>query len=319
MIVVPDAEKQTERFPDVSRFITPSESTSSRGSDLYALFRATYKSEGGDPVAVAVKSFRPGSGDTARFYTDMTKRVVAHGDLINSLQHENIVRFIGVLYGTINEIPSFVMPLYEQNLLEATVKKGYTAENKLGWVKQIAAAMQYLHARQPPIIHGNLQASNVLLDSQGRCVVSDVGTLGDLVDGFVFNSGLGPRRAPWTAPELVANWLPNQTGNDDGAEASVPFTIKTDSFAFAITLIEIYDGGKRPFGDVPGTIVMTRIVNGDRPDLPHQILLNDALMKVVVGCWAMDPTARLDFDDVCVKLGLTCPVSNALAKRCSVV
>lgn len=116
--------------------------------------------------------------------------------------------------------------------------------------------MEYLHAADPPVIHGNLHAvcldfpwiensyltvtqSNVFVDSQGQCLVSDIGTMGDLVSDFVFKVALNPRRASWTAPEIMPNLMPNQTGQDGTIQPYIPLTKKTDVFAFAMTLIEV--------------------------------------------------------------------------------
>jgi guanylate cyclase len=42
-------------------------------------------------------------------------------------------------------------------------------------VRDIAQGLRFLHASKPPILHGDLKAKNILIDSRFRAKVADFG------------------------------------------------------------------------------------------------------------------------------------------------
>ena len=108
--------------------------------------------------------------------------------------HPNVVLVHGLWYGGPENIlprnvPALVMELCSTNLqayLKEKVKRGnnefFDTAAKSGILKDVAAGMMYLHSEE--IMHGNLSASNVLLNISESEVVAKVADFGQsrLVD-----------------------------------------------------------------------------------------------------------------------------------------
>lgn len=92
-------------------------------------------------------------------------------EILNSLKHENIVRIVGYCY--CREMYAIVY-----NLLSSSLKQRL---NQLKWSERmqialgVAKALEYLHSSYPPIIHTDVNSSNVLLSEDGKPQVSHAG------------------------------------------------------------------------------------------------------------------------------------------------
>ncbi|KAI0653231.1 kinase-like domain-containing protein [Cubamyces menziesii] len=98
---------------------------------------------------------------------------------------------------------------------------------------QIAEGMEYLHSKD--VLHGDLKASNVLVNDTKECVLADFG-MSEMKSEVLRISGItlqGTYR--WMAPELM------RVGGE--------LTKETDVYAFAITVIEVLTKGETiPWG-----------------------------------------------------------------------
>ncbi len=143
--------------------------------------------------------------------------------------------------------------------------------------------MKFLHSVE--ILHRDLKASNVLIrmlgnSSHGKpifdCSVGDfecsVGVVGT---GF------------WWAPEILRA-LQNANITSDS------FTKMADVYGYAMTCYEVLTG-RIPFEDHPRSDY-SRVLNGDRPELPDYI---DPWMRaLLVQCWHPDPLKRPNFESI---------------------
>ena len=88
-------------------------------------------------------------------------------DIIKKLSHPNVVDLIAVVSSEGKDI--FVMPLYERNLrqyVDKTVNVGNVDMDLTGSLcRQLIDAVQYLHEREQPIIHGDLKPENVMVET----------------------------------------------------------------------------------------------------------------------------------------------------------
>ena len=87
-----------------------------------------------------------------------------------------IIIFIGVYYPTKHKLPVIVMEKMQfslRNLLEK--RKNVQWEKKLSIMNDVCLGLQYLHNRNPPIVHRDLTPNNILLCSHLRAKISDLG------------------------------------------------------------------------------------------------------------------------------------------------
>ena len=52
---------------------------------------------------------------------------------------------------------------------------GLAVSAVVGWLSQVAAALDHLHTHEPPIVHGDVKPANVILTPEGRAVLVDFG------------------------------------------------------------------------------------------------------------------------------------------------
>ena len=96
--------------------------------------------------------------------------------LLSTLRHPHIVQFLGVFYMPGSRLPSLVMECLETSLhelLEST--KRLPLATKHSFLLDIAQGLLYLHSQLPPIIHRDLTARNVLLNSGLVVKIADMG------------------------------------------------------------------------------------------------------------------------------------------------
>ena len=97
--------------------------------------------------------------------------------ILNKLRHPNVVQFIGVYYGKrCKDDIALVMEKLECDLA------GYLSDNsnielstKVSILHDVSYGLVYLHEYNPPIIHRDLTAHNILLDRRLRAKIADVG------------------------------------------------------------------------------------------------------------------------------------------------
>lgn len=154
-------------------------------------------------------------------------------------------------------------------------------------VGQIATGMSYLHSRG--VIHGDLKASNVLLQpdlsrpSHWLAKISDFGTANILAPP-VTRTALSRINGTVThmAPELLKDKLSS---------------FQSDVYSFAIVLWEIATKGGSAFAGITPVNVIVAVVRHDlRPRFPSGI--DPALECLAKNCWCADPASRPSFDDI---------------------
>jgi len=118
---------------------------------------------------VLVDPFNQGA-DTIRV------QFVAECKIMSSLRHPHIVQFLGICFLEGTTLPVLVMEYLPQSLdalLEHRLNIPITM--KVAFLNDVAKGLAYLHSHEPPIIHRDLTARNVLLNSAMVAKITDFG------------------------------------------------------------------------------------------------------------------------------------------------
>ena len=96
--------------------------------------------------------------------------------LMASLRHPNITQFLGICFLPDSQLPLLVMEQLDMSLDDLLEHvPGLTLFLKLSFLENVCDGLDYLHSRQPQIIHRDLTATNVLLNSHFIAKISDMG------------------------------------------------------------------------------------------------------------------------------------------------
>ncbi|KAJ7590444.1 kinase-like domain-containing protein [Mycena floridula] len=211
------------------------------------------------------------------------------------LNHSNIAKFHGVSYPEcLGQRPALVMKWYSNGTAAAYLKDKFL-ETRISLITDIANGLGYLHCLEPPIVHGDLTGSNVLVNDNGQAVLTDFGlskVLEDLgADSGNNTTGVLAGSVRWQSPELVL-----------GPKADITVSIESDVWAFGCTAYELYTG-KLPYhhrkNDMIVVLDMMHAIlphGGDKNLTGHH---TDALfLNIVQQCWEFKPTARPTMNEV---------------------
>ena len=99
-------------------------------------------------------------------------------EILARIRHRNIVPYYGVCTLSPDNTTVIVMQRMEMNLsvfLEHKNNVNISLERKYRLLFDIAKGLQHLHTQRPAIIHRDLTATNVLLNSKGVAKIGDFG------------------------------------------------------------------------------------------------------------------------------------------------
>jgi len=115
----------------------------------------------------------------------------------------------------------------------------------LGYLKEVAQALDYTHHRNPPIVHRDVKPQNILIEDGGRVCVVDFGLAKELKGAdHLTRSGVAKGTPCYMAPEQA-------TGK--------PIDARTDVYALGAILYE-YLAGKPPFTGPSEREILNKIV-----------------------------------------------------------
>ncbi|CAI8046583.1 Probable tyrosine-protein kinase DDB_G0283397 [Geodia barretti] len=116
-----------------------------------------------------------------------TAQFVRECQLMSTLGHPNIVKFLGVAFFPGSRLPALVMERLLTSLHDLldpetdpppppnTPKPFFPLSLKCSILHNVACGLAYLHERSPPVIHRDLSARNVLLNSGMVAKIVDLG------------------------------------------------------------------------------------------------------------------------------------------------
>ena len=117
---------------------------------------------------VAVKVYAPGSGldeDGVRLFTEELS-------IVYNLNHSNLLK--PHHFDECGGCPYLVLPYCERGSSQRLIGK-LTEEEAWRFLHDVSAGLEYLHAKEPPVIHQDIKPDNVLLDASGTFMITDFG------------------------------------------------------------------------------------------------------------------------------------------------
>lgn len=222
--------------------------------------------------AVAIKKFQFRNLNSSLFQA--YQREVA---VLATAQHPALLRLIG----TTDKPPFCIITEWMSggSLFHAVHRPGYYSmtERTIAAI-DIARGMKYLHERK--IIHRDLKALNVLLDSNKRVKICDFGFSRFAESTTKLTTTVGTPH--WMAPEVLIR----------GSH----YTSKVDVYAYGVVLWEIFTG-EVPYFGLDSAQIITKVVYEDlRPPMPDS--LNSKMKDLIMSCWDRNPDVRPTFDEI---------------------
>uniref|UniRef100_A0A7N8XM66 Receptor protein-tyrosine kinase n=1 Tax=Mastacembelus armatus TaxID=205130 RepID=A0A7N8XM66_9TELE len=230
----------------------------------------------GDTVKlpVAIKTIHDRTG--RQTFCELTDHML----LMGSLDHSNIVRTLGICPGPSLQL---ITQLSSQgSLLEhvRNCKNKLSPQRLLNWCVQIAKGMYYLEENR--MVHRNLAARNVLLNSNYTAQISDYG-IADLLypddKKYFYNEVKTPIK--WMALESILFRR---------------YTHQSDVWSYGVTIWEMMSYGAEPYATMRPQEVPDLLEKGERLSQP-QICTIDVYM-VMVKCWMIDENVRPTFKEL---------------------
>ena len=150
------------------------------------------------------------------------------------IRHPNIVQFLGVYYSSKkSKLPIMVMELMNTNL-SSFVKGNHSKivmNTKISILYDVSVGLNYLHNRNPVVIHRDLSPNNVMLTST---LIAKIGDLG-VAKVIQANSRQLQTRSRLTKAPGTVDFMPPET-----LEASPVYGTAIDVFSFAAVALHIF-------------------------------------------------------------------------------
>ena len=189
--------------------------------------------------------------------------------------HPNVVGFLGAYQD--GKGPFLVMEKMSQNLQRflETNRESLRLQHQMQLCLDIATGLEFLHLQNPPVVHRDLSAKNVLLDEAGRAKIGDLGQ-SKLKKDSHFET-----RQPGAIPYMPPEALRDQPLYNE----------KVDIFSFGVLMLEIATQSA-PSVSLEG---INTIPEEDRRRSDLALLPEDHPLKpLVCMCLKDDPAERPD-------------------------
>ena len=215
--------------------------------------------------------------------------------LLARIRHPNIVQFLGVFFRKDEEIPILVMEFLPTNLKDCINDRGIFPQRiSYSILHDVALALCYLHSQEPPIIHRDLSANNVLLSDNMKAKISDLGMarIVHLNPLQISSMTETPGTPIYMPPEVMV--------------ANPTYDTSIDEFSYGILIIHVLtgkwpepqcsqirmdDGKMIPISEAERRKVFLDDIGSEHP-----------LMELILKCIDNDPKQRVQASEIMQKL-----------------
>ncbi|XP_060180055.1 uncharacterized protein LOC132609881 isoform X1 [Lycium barbarum] len=202
-------------------------------------------------------------------------------EIMKRLRHPNVLLFMGAVFS--QEKPAIVTEFLPRGSLFKTLhgnSQPLDFRRRLRMALDVARGMNYLHRRNPPIVHRDLKSSNLLVDKSWTVKVGDFG-LSRFRDATFLTTKSGRGTPQWMAPEVLRN---------------EPSTEKSDVFSFGVILWELMTESI-PWSNLNSVQVVGVVGFMDRRlEIPEN--LDTRVSAIINDCWQSNPALRPSFEDI---------------------
>ncbi|KAL3934069.1 MAG: hypothetical protein SGBAC_010128 [Bacillariaceae sp.] len=170
-------------------------------------------------------------------YERVKKEFIDEIRYLAKIRHPNICTVMGAALPSNQSEPMLVMEYMTNGSLDEVLRNNELAlepDQLLAMLQDVAQGLRFLHGAKPKIIHGDLKAKNVLVDSNFKAKLANVG-----LPSIDKSDAIGTPF--WMSPEL----LTGTSGN----------TSESDIFSYGILIYEVYSGGQPYEGEDYATVV----------------------------------------------------------------
>ena len=243
-------------------------------------------------MKVAVKMLKSSPADEVR------KAFEKEIKFMSRLKDDNVIRLLGICTtgtpfimmeymenGDLNGYLQKFQFTYETEKLPATNEITLNALIYMSF--QIASGMKYLSLCK--FIHRDLAARNILVGVDYTVKIADFGMSQNLYSAYYYKvRGRIFLPIRWMAYECFFG----------------KFSVKTDVWAFGVTLWEIFTLCKRqPFPELPDQLMIEDAIKGANRKIPDQpeVCPND-IYDIMKSCFHHEPSERAGFNELCDRL-----------------
>uniref|UniRef100_A0A4W6F3V3 receptor protein-tyrosine kinase n=1 Tax=Lates calcarifer TaxID=8187 RepID=A0A4W6F3V3_LATCA len=204
---------------------------------------------------------------------------------MKDFNHPNVISLLGVCLEVGSghfPKPMVILPFMKYGDLHSFLLRSRLGESPmflptqtlLKFMVDIALGMEYLSGRN--FLHRDLAARNCMLRDDMTVCVADFGLSKKIYSGDYYRQGrIAKMPVKWIAVESLADRV---------------FTVKSDVWAFGITMWEIATRGMTPYPGIPNHEIYDYLVEGHRLKQPADCL--DELYEIMYSCWRADPLDR---------------------------
>ncbi|XP_034040759.1 tyrosine-protein kinase Mer isoform X2 [Thalassophryne amazonica] len=204
---------------------------------------------------------------------------------MKDFNHPNVIRLLGVcleLGSGHFAKPMVILPFMKYGDLHSFLLRSRLSESPvflptqtlLKFMVDIALGMEYLSGRN--FLHRDLAARNCMLRDDMTVCVADFGLSKKIYSGDYYRQGrIAKMPVKWIALESLADRV---------------FTVKSDVWAFGVTMWEIATRGMTPYPGIQNHEIYDHLLEGHRLKQPTDCL--DELYEIMYSCWRADPLDR---------------------------
>ncbi|KAI3740229.1 hypothetical protein L2E82_30654 [Cichorium intybus] len=213
-------------------------------------------------------------------------------ELLQKIRHPNVVQFLGAV--TQSNPMMIVTEYLPKGDLRAFLKRKGALKPiiALRFARDIARGMNYLHENKPePIIHMDLEPSNILRDDSGHLKVADFG-----ISKLLKGTGKVKQEKLMTCQDTACRYVaPEVFRNED-------YDTKVDVFSFALILQEMIEGcmpfSAKSDNDVPKIYAAKQRPPFNAPSKNYA----HGLKELIEQCWHENPAKRPTFKQIIPRL-----------------